>query len=85
MQYIPAEFAAKYLKLKGSIKLQNSNGEQWDIYCASHGGTSRAMRLGTGWSKFAKENHVSEGDVCVFEVIKIRKLVVLKVTISRAK
>ncbi|XP_050263972.1 B3 domain-containing transcription factor VRN1-like [Quercus robur] len=39
-----------------------------------------AMRFGKGWVAFSKDNNLEEGDVCVFEVIE-RKPVVLSVLI----
>ena len=38
------------------------------------------MRMGKGWVAFSKDNNLEEGNVCVFEVIK-RKPVVLSVSI----
>ena len=40
------------------------------------------MNIGRGWIVFARENNLEEGDVCVFELIK-RKPVVLNVSIFR--
>ena len=42
--------------------------------------TYLAMRFGKGWVVFSKDNNLEEGDVCVFEVIE-RKPVVLNVSI----
>ena len=38
------------------------------------------MRLGKGWVAFLKDNNLEVGDVCVFEVIE-KKHVVLSVSI----
>ena len=38
------------------------------------------MRFGKGWVAFSKDNNLEKGDVCVFEVIE-RKPVVLSVSI----
>jgi hypothetical protein len=35
VQYINADFASKYMKADVAVKLQNCNGEQWEIYCRS--------------------------------------------------
>ena len=40
------------------------------------------MNIGRGWNVFSRENSLEEGDVCVFELIK-RKPVVLNVSILR--
>ena len=42
--------------------------------------TYSVMRFGKGWVAFLKDNNLEEGNVCVFEVIK-RKPVVLSVSI----
>ncbi|GAU43524.1 hypothetical protein TSUD_245520 [Trifolium subterraneum] len=41
------------------------------------------MRISKGFSKFQRNNNLSHGDYCVFELIK-KKPVVLKVTMFRA-
>ena len=40
------------------------------------------MNMGQGWIEFARYNDLAEGDVCVFELIK-RKPVVLNVSMFR--
>ncbi|TKY49947.1 B3 domain-containing transcription factor VRN1 [Spatholobus suberectus] len=78
--YVGSEFAAKYLKPKVGMMLQNCNGEQWGVSCISHCG-GRAVIIARGWPKFFRDNDLSEGDPCVLELIK-RNPVVLKLTVS---
>ena len=78
-----APFAGKYLKKIGSIKIQDSDGQKWEVMCVEHQRGSAARRLGKGWCAFARENHLREGDVCVFELVW-SKQIVLKVKIFHA-
>ncbi|CAL5187316.1 unnamed protein product [Lathyrus oleraceus] len=74
--YVSADFASKYLKSNVPMKLQNCHGEQWEVYAKSWG----KMQISRGFSKFRRDNNISEGDICVFELIK-ENPVVLKVTV----
>ncbi|ESW20600.1 hypothetical protein PHAVU_005G000700 [Phaseolus vulgaris] len=77
--YVSSEFAGKYLKPGVGTMLQNSNGEQWEVSCSCHS-RSRAMIISKGWAKFVRDNDLSEGDLCVLELIK-RDPIVLKFTV----
>ncbi|KAB1199849.1 B3 domain-containing transcription factor VRN1 [Morella rubra] len=79
--YVPAGFAINYLRKHQIVKLQTCDG-QWHATCCSHKLSSSALQLRRGWGIFCKENNLEEGDVCVFELIK-RKPIVLKVSIFR--
>ncbi|KAJ8766653.1 hypothetical protein K2173_001173 [Erythroxylum novogranatense] len=80
IMYFPSCFAKQYLSgVSGFIKLQFTGGKQWPVRCRDRGG--RAM-LSQGWYEFTLENNLGEGDVCVFELLKSRD-VVLKVTVFR--
>ncbi|KAF3955595.1 hypothetical protein CMV_019198 [Castanea mollissima] len=80
--YVPAGFAFKYLHQHDQIaKLENSEGRQWPVNCY-YKPSSSAMNMGQGWIEFARHNDLAEGDVCVFELIK-RKPVVLNVSMFR--
>jgi hypothetical protein len=83
VQYVPSDFARKYLKPNVPIKLQNSYGEQWEVYCISHGARWYNMEISKGFFIFLRDSNLSHGDYCVFELIK-KKPVVLKVTMFRA-
>ncbi|XP_042985789.1 B3 domain-containing transcription factor VRN1-like isoform X1 [Carya illinoinensis] len=83
MQYVPAKFAAKYLSLNQSVKLQTSdNGRQWHAMCCYHNKTSSSMKIAKGWSAFVRGNNLKEGDAFVFELINMMPTV-LKVSIFR--
>ncbi|KAB1199848.1 B3 domain-containing transcription factor VRN1 [Morella rubra] len=79
--YVPVGFAINYIRTHQIVKLQTCDG-QWHATCCSHKRSSSAMQLRRGWNIFCKENNLEEGDVCVFELIK-RKPIVLKVSIFR--
>lgn len=80
MQYLPSCFAEKNLSgVSGFIKLQSSEGRQWSIRCLYRGGRAK---LSQGWYEFTLENNLGEGDVCVFEMLRTKDIV-LKVTVFR--
>lgn len=80
VQYLPSCFAEKHLSgVSGFIKLQTPDGRQWPARCLYRGGRAK---LSQGWYEFSLENNLGEGDVCVFELMKMRDIV-LKVTIFR--
>ncbi|XP_019454157.1 PREDICTED: B3 domain-containing transcription factor VRN1-like [Lupinus angustifolius] len=80
IMYLPSCFAEKQLNgVSGFIKLQNSDGRQWLVRCLYKGGRAKFSQ---GWFEFTLENNIGEGDVCVFELLRMKE-VVLKVTIFR--
>lgn len=80
LQYLPSCFAEKHLNgVSGFIKLQRPDGKQWPVRCLYKGGRAK---LSQGWYDFSLENNLEEGDVCVFELICARE-VILKVTTFR--
>ncbi|KAK7257895.1 hypothetical protein RIF29_32208 [Crotalaria pallida] len=80
--HVPASFASKYLHgISKFITLQDSDGKQWPVRCITTGMRTTA-KLSKGWRDFARDNRLEEGDVCVFELVE-KKNVVLKVTIFR--
>ncbi|GFY89645.1 AP2/B3-like transcriptional factor family protein [Actinidia rufa] len=79
--YIPSRFV-KYLNGGSKIvKLQVSGEKQWTVRCVRANGCAY---LSKGWSIFVDENHLVEGDVCVFEFIQVKDID-LKVSIFRAR
>lgn len=79
-QYVPLGFASKYLSGHLFVKLETCDGKQWRGRCCEHRGGSSKSGKTVGWGQFCRDNKLEEGDVCVFELIK-RKPVVLKVSI----
>ncbi|XP_059665158.1 B3 domain-containing transcription factor VRN1-like isoform X2 [Cornus florida] len=81
--YIPSEFAMKIKCLLGVsdiVKLQVSDGRDWCVRCIHDRGPW--AKLSKGWAAFVRENNLVEGDICVFELIKVKDIV-LKVSIFR--
>ncbi|XP_037497676.1 B3 domain-containing transcription factor VRN1, partial [Jatropha curcas] len=80
IMHLPSCFAERHLHgLSGLIKLQLSDGKQWPVRCLYRGG---GTKLSQGWFEFSLENNLGEGDVCVFELLRSRDIV-LKVTVFR--
>ncbi|KAF9591900.1 hypothetical protein IFM89_009508 [Coptis chinensis] len=81
--HIPSAFWRSYLPegLKTST-LQVANGrKKWLVRCSSFPGI---LRISQGFHLFILESHIKIGDICVFEQIK-RKDVVLRVHIYTQK
>ncbi|CAN6544217.1 unnamed protein product [Malus baccata var. baccata] len=80
IMYLPSCFAEKNLNgVSGFIKLQSADGRQWSVRCLYRGGRAK---LSQGWYEFTMDNNLGEGDVCVFELLKMKDIV-LKVTVFR--
>ncbi|KAJ1440322.1 DNA-binding barrel domain superfamily [Sesbania bispinosa] len=80
IMYLPSCFAEKNLNgVSGFIKLQIADGRQWPVRCLYRGGRAK---LSQGWFEFTLENNLGEGDVCVFELLRTKD-VVLQVTTFR--
>ncbi|KAH8498389.1 hypothetical protein Peur_073581 [Populus x canadensis] len=80
IMYLPSGFAEKNLNgVSGFIILQLPDGKQWPVRCLYRGGRAKFSQ---GWYEFTLENNLGEGDVCIFELLKSRD-VVLKVTLFR--
>ncbi|KAH7858369.1 hypothetical protein Vadar_023075 [Vaccinium darrowii] len=78
--HIASSFADRYLAgVSRFITSTVSTGEQWPIKCTWVNGSAM---LTTGWHQFVLDNRLEEGDVCIFELIKMVDIV-LKVTIVR--
>uniref|UniRef100_A0A2P2IW58 B3 domain-containing protein Os11g0197600-like n=1 Tax=Rhizophora mucronata TaxID=61149 RepID=A0A2P2IW58_RHIMU len=60
---IPSQFARKYFKQHGNAVLCGLDGRSWSVDYSN-------KRFSQGWKKFAQDNHLEVGDVCIFELIK---------------
>lgn len=85
VQYVPKGFANKHVAWNQFVTLQTCGKKQWRVRCYSHTSRSSAMRLGMGWAAFSRDNYLEEGDVCVFEAIRISPAVLLSVSIFRVQ
>lgn len=80
MQHLPSSFVKNHLKgITGYIALQVSDGKQWSVRLVYRDGSAK---LSQGWTEFVWENNLEEGDVCVFELINAKDIV-LKVAMFR--
>ncbi|KAK0583438.1 hypothetical protein LWI29_036927 [Acer saccharum] len=70
-------FSKAFKWVSGSIKLQNSDGKQWPVRCLHR---RHRTTFGQVWRGFILDNNLGEGDVCVFEVLRSRDIV-LQVTV----
>ncbi|KAL4347030.1 hypothetical protein GQ457_17G003130 [Hibiscus cannabinus] len=79
--HLPRCFAQKYLNgVDGIIMLQVTEAKKWPVQCVYCNGN---LKFSKGWAEFVLDNNLDEGDVCIFELINTKQIV-LEVTIFRA-
>ncbi|KAA3463509.1 B3 domain-containing transcription factor VRN1-like [Gossypium australe] len=79
--HLPRSFARRYLNgVEGVITLQIPEGKKWPVQCVY---CNDNLKFSKGWAEFVLDNNLDEGDVCIFELINTKEIV-LKVTIFRA-
>ncbi|XVF41598.1 hypothetical protein PTKIN_Ptkin01aG0292100 [Pterospermum kingtungense] len=79
---VPESFCKEYIKripLDVTLKVKEKS---WPIRLRLSNRFEKAAKFGAGWRAFAAENKLQVGNVCVFEMIK-RKNIVLEVSIFR--
>ncbi|KAI3974602.1 hypothetical protein MKX01_029592 [Papaver californicum] len=66
---VPTVFAKRYLKstTQMEVTLRVSDGRIWEVKYLAR--VQYGQRLSQGWSKFVSDNHLKEGDLCVFELV----------------
>ncbi|RYR32298.1 hypothetical protein Ahy_A10g046890 [Arachis hypogaea] len=75
-QNIPSKFTAKYLKKHATAILEvHDGGRTWAV-------TYSFGKFSSGWKRFAKDNSLNVGDICVFELTNPKDLY-FKVSITR--
>lgn len=80
-QVIDKAFALRYMRRTRNFEVSLQVEERiWAVRCTVSG---KRHRFCKGWSKFAHENSLCGGDVCVFELINEAQML-LKVCIHRA-
>ncbi|XP_026396440.1 B3 domain-containing transcription factor VRN1-like [Papaver somniferum] len=71
---VPAAFAVPYLKHEIKVRLSSMGGKTWEMQCnLLHESDRHRAKLFKGWDKFVLDNHLKEGDICVFELYDIEK------------
>ncbi|KAI3861330.1 hypothetical protein MKW92_022504 [Papaver armeniacum] len=70
---VPNAFVSSYLKniTRTVITLRILDGRTWEVGYISE--TQTESKLSKGWYKFVADNHLKEGDVCVFELVDRKK------------
>ncbi|KAE8651935.1 hypothetical protein Csa_006567 [Cucumis sativus] len=81
---LPRRFGEKYIKESVDVKLEVGDGRCWRVWCGVRWAfTRRRTELKGGWKRFAVDNELKEGDICVFELMKKNGSVLFKVAIFR--
>ncbi|PRQ47791.1 putative transcription factor B3-Domain family [Rosa chinensis] len=78
---IPLRFIMSFTK-HGRQFLKLQVGDRFWSACLNLSEIHRTAKINHGWHVFVKENHLSVGDVCIFELMKVNDLV-LKVHMFR--
>lgn len=67
--FLPRGFVRKYIKGRSrGIQLQFS-GRSWPLWMVTFR-KKNLCKFSTGWRAFVRENNLSVGDVCIFELVK---------------
>ncbi|KAJ6342985.1 hypothetical protein OIU78_010829 [Salix suchowensis] len=77
---VPVSFVERYFKHINQFVMLQVEDRSWSVKLIPRS-SQRVAVLSAGWARFARENSLKVGDVCVFEMIKNG---VLKVIISRS-
>ncbi|KAI3876446.1 hypothetical protein MKW92_021460, partial [Papaver armeniacum] len=66
---VPKAFGTSYLKnrVRMVVTLRVSDGRTWKVRYVSR--SQNNTKLSQGWYEFVTDNHVKEGDACVFELV----------------
>jgi hypothetical protein len=50
------------------------HGKSWDVMCHLQvpSGQCQFQKLGKGWRRFARDNNLQVGDLCLFELLKTK-------------
>lgn len=54
------------------MSLKGTDGRVWYVKYSIGAPPRKRVVICSGWKKFSRENHLREGDVCVFEVASNR-------------
>ncbi|KAK2665202.1 hypothetical protein Ddye_003776 [Dipteronia dyeriana] len=78
--YVPVKFANKYLsKDLEYIKLQASDGKEYPVQIIWKQNNGVSFRK--GWAGFSRDKNMEEGDICVFELVRMKEDILLKVSV----
>ncbi|PRQ23297.1 putative transcription factor B3-Domain family [Rosa chinensis] len=69
---IPKSFSTEYLS-PGEVSLRNSKGKEWVVKIVDSNGK---LCFSAGWKAFAEANQIKFHDVCTFQLVSEKRLVV---------
>ena len=73
------EFSRKYsdvcLPLKSRVLILQCHGKSWEVICRIQvpKAQRKVKRLSKGRARFARDNNLQLGDICLFEPLKTKK------------
>ncbi|KAL5858066.1 hypothetical protein ACOSQ3_005524 [Xanthoceras sorbifolium] len=82
--YVPSHFTQKHLIGRDAefIKIQDHDGREWYMKLSFAGRSgSGGCDIAHGWTAFSKDKNLKNGDICIFELIREKKNIVLKVSV----
>ncbi|TXG64436.1 hypothetical protein EZV62_011430 [Acer yangbiense] len=78
--YVPTKFANKYLSKDSEyIKLQASDGREYPVQIIWKQNNVVCFRK--GWAGFSRDKNMEEGDICLFELVRMKEDILLKVSV----
>ena len=84
-QVLGSRYAAKYLPHRRHTVVLRCMGKIWETNMVTHCTVNgKRWYLSGGWSKFARDNHLRIGDICLFERKKNGSKLTMKVHIIPA-
>jgi hypothetical protein len=74
MQLVPALFAREHFpQCTTKVVLRNSEDQSWEVKYATHGNNHK---LSQGWRVFVHDNNLKIGDICIFELLAKKEILV---------
>ncbi|PUZ37958.1 hypothetical protein GQ55_9G158400 [Panicum hallii var. hallii] len=69
-----AKYSEAYLPFIKRTLMLRRHGKSWDVMCHLQvpSGQYQFQKLGKGWRRFARDNNLQVGDLCLFELLKTK-------------
>ncbi|KXG38004.1 hypothetical protein SORBI_3001G165200 [Sorghum bicolor] len=81
---MPRVYAEVYLPFEDEILMLQCCGKSWEVRCRIQKGNPGTKRFMKGWKRFACDNKLQLGDLCLFELLENTKYT-MNVHVVRAK
>ena len=74
-QRFTGEYSDAYLPFMKRTLTLHRHGKSWDVMCHLQvpSGQCKYQKLCKGWKRFARDNNLRVGDLCLFELLETKK------------